>query len=328
MIRSISKAFFVFRLLFLSFAVKQTMCLPIFLGAFLISPDLARADVVHLSDMTDESSDLRIPSAKSENTSVAKLRRSLSVGFFNFTSVNMEQAHQQAGRLDAYNYFNIDYHIDRSRKISLRPVFQWGTAGTDFKDEYKAGDFKLGDSFIDFIDYNLVELPFDLELSGQMRVYAPTSVDSSAHGMIARVRPWLILTRNLSRDLSVALNFEPDYYFQSRTGFLTDYGAVRGNRHFAYESQLELNYRFMGRLGGQVAMGHNETWSYAVPIEGVNEAYHQEDLTIDASLNTSFGGVFMVGGVSQKRDVARPRGKYAFMRSSESQYYLLTSMRF
>jgi hypothetical protein len=257
-----------------------------------------------------------------------RVARDFSVGFFNFSSVPMDQANQQAARIDAYNYFTFDYRIDRSRKISLRPVFQFGTAGTDYRNEYKASDFRLGDAFLNYTEYNIAILPADIEFSAQMRVYAPTSKTSSDQGLITRLRPWFIFSRTFSRSFEIVFNLEPDYYVQSRTGFLDDRNRVKGNRDFGYESSVDFNYRFNRTFGATTSVGHNEMWSHRVPVERVRDRYHTEELTLDASLNMGLKGLFMVAGVSQKRDIARPRGTFALMRENESQYYLLSSVRF
>ncbi len=268
---------------------------------------------------------------------LADLLANTSFGFFNFTSTSMEQANQGGARLEAYNYISADYRLSRARRISLRPVFHWATSGANFRGEKKDGEIRLGDAFLNYSATDLLDLPFDFDFKGQMRVYAPTSQASRDSGMMVRLRPWLTASRRLTRNLEFSVNFEPDYYLQSRTASVDSTGRIVGTRNFGYESSVELQYRVSRRFGLGTSFGHDQSWSHASPenydpnVRGrdrLNEAFVSESANFDVSGSASIGSLFMVLGVSQKRDVLRPREPLSLFRSSESQYYLLSSYRF
>jgi hypothetical protein len=288
------------------------------------------AEIEKLAESAAESSapPVETSALATKSSWFTRVTRTWSAGMFTFSSAPMDQANVQAGRVDTYGYFNFDYRIDRSRKFSLRPVFLMGSAGTDYRDEYKSGDFKLGDSYVLVSQNRIAVLPGDLEFSGNIRVYAPTSKVSADQGMVARLRPFLFLGHSFSKYFDIALTAEPDYYFQSRTGYLDERERVKGNRNYGYESDLAFNYHYDRSLGATLSFGHDEMWSHVVPVEDVHEIFHTENMNIDLSASMSVKSIFLVAGVSQKRDIARPRGDFSLLKETESQYYLLTSLRF
>ena len=287
------------------------------------------------------------PAAASEN-GVSRVRRSgsglteivenIRYGFFNFTSIPMQQANQGSGRFEAYNYLTADYRLSPTRRISLRPVFHWSTGGENLRGEFQAGDVRLGDAYLNYSDSGLVDLPYDIDFKSQLRVYAPTSETSQQSGMIVRLRPWFTATRRITRDFDLSLHFEPDYYFQRRTASYDRSGRIVGNRHYGYESSIELQYRISRRFGLGTGIGLDESWSHASPAnyeenvfgrDRLGDAYRNQSANFDLSTSASVGPLFVVLGVSQKRDLIRPRVKeFSLLRESESQYYLLSSYRF
>jgi hypothetical protein len=152
---------------------------------------------------------------------------------------------------------------------------------------------------------------------------------SMDQGLITRIRPWFILSKDVSRDVTIKLNFEPDYYIQSRTGSINpDTNKVGGNKNYGYESSLEVDYQFSRRFGAQVSVGQNEMYYYPVPAEGIYFIKHKHEVTTEASLTASFHKLFMVAGLSQTHGVAQPYNQFSLFRSDETDYYLLTSFRF
>lgn len=258
----------------------------------------------------------------------SELKYKFSMHHFAFTSANMVQANEGASRLESYNYLAFDYKFTKTKKISIRPVYQVGTAGTNYRDDYQAGDFKLGDAFINIVDYDFLDLPYDVEVKAGWRIYAPTSKDSQARGMITRIRPEFEITRRLTRDLEFVALLEPDYYVQGRTSYLNERGYANGNRKYGYESKAGLRYRFNRWVGAAAGFGHDQMWHYTSEANGLNETFTLENITAEASMSLSLGDVFLVAGLSQKRNVLRPREDMGLFTPSESDYFLLSDIRF
>jgi hypothetical protein len=257
----------------------------------------------------------------------------MKFGFFNFTSAAMDQTNQRAARVEGYNYFSADYKVARNRTFSIRPVFTFGTKGTNYKDEYKENSFSLGDAFLNyqmshlFADYN-----HNLDFKINWRLYAPTSDDSQRYGTITRFRPAFEFKgsmRNIGfNKVSIVSSFEPDYYVQGRTAALDDKGEkVLSNRWYGYQGDVGLQYDFNRDVAIAGSIGHEQYWSYTSQANALNETFRAEKGTIDLGVSWAVGPAFLVVGVSQSRDLARPRGDFSFFNDNESEYYLLNSWR-
>lgn len=265
---------------------------------------------------------------KTEGNFWSKLKSNTSVSYFNFSSANVDQTTQNAARISAYNYFSFDYRLGKGRKIAVRPVFYWGTAGTDYKDQYKAGDFSLGDAYINYVDYDLANLPYDIELEGQFRFYGPTSTQSQNNGLIMRVRPWFKVIRRMTRDLTVLVHLEPDYYIQSRSAYQDeDGGRPKGNKNFGYDSKVELEYRLNRTFALSGSVGHNQWWAHTSPANNINERFTIRELTSQVALNSSLGPLFLVTGISQKREIDTWRRGYRPFHQAESDFFVLANYR-
>jgi hypothetical protein len=130
------------------------------------------------------------------NSLWTKLNRNISVGHFAFTTTPMDQVNDRAARIESYNYFTFDHRISRNQSFSVRPVFYLGTAGTDYRDQYRSADFHIGDAYLNYVIHRVATLPGDWRFKAHTRLYAPTSEDSRHHGKIARLRPWWLLSKN------------------------------------------------------------------------------------------------------------------------------------
>jgi hypothetical protein len=262
------------------------------------------------------------------NSLWTKINRNISVGHFAFTTTPMDQVNDRAARIESYNYFTFDHRISSNQSFSVRPVFYLGTAGTNYRDQYQSADFSIGDAYMNWVVHRVATLPGDWRLKAHTRVYVPTSEDSRKHGMVARLRPWWLLSRNFGRKWEVIFNLEPDYYFVQRTTFLDDRGRALGNRQFGYESKAELRYNFNRTYAATLAGGHAQSWSYASEANNIDTRYRTEDISIEASVSAALKSVFLVLGLSQSHGVARPYSDFSFFRADETEYFLLSSIRF
>lgn len=296
--------------------------------------------IVGLSDSSSDkdgttSGATMAPTAASVTTAPWSLRRftrNMGLSFFNASAVSMEQVHSAAARLEMYNYLSVEYGLGPGRKISARPVFLMGLAGTDYRDEYRSADWRIGDAYINYLDRMITVLPGDFELGGNFRVYLPTSEDTQKRGTIARFRPWLTATKDLARRWEFTIHLEPDYYFQGQTGALDDKGKVRGNANFGYEGRMELKYQLSRWLSASGSVGHNQMWFHTVPSEAafdpyLNEPYRTEGLVTQGALYISTGPTFLIAGVKQRRDLVSPRRSFTLFHDAETEYFILNTWR-
>jgi hypothetical protein len=257
----------------------------------------------------------------------------IKFGFFNFTNAPMDQTNQHAARVEGYNYISADYKVARNRTFSVRPVFSFGTKGTNYKEEYKTTSLTLGDAFLNYqMSHLLVDLNHNVDLKINWRLYAPTSDESQRYGTITRMRPAFDFKgsmRNIGlRKLSFISTFEPDYYVQSRTAAIDDKGEkVLGNRKYGYQGDIGLQYDFTRNVSMAGSLGHEQYWSYTSEVNSLNETFRSEKGTLDLGISWAVGPAFLIVGISQSRDLARPRGDFQLLNDSESQYYLLNAWR-
>jgi hypothetical protein len=126
----------------------------------------------------------------------------------------------------------------------------------------------------------------------------------------------------------VILNLEPDYYFVQRTTFLDDRGRALGNRQFGYESKAELRYNYDRTYSATLAGGHEQSWSYTSDANQIDTRYRTEDVSLEVSMSAALKSVFLVLGLTQSHAVARPYNDFSFFRADETEYFLLSSIRF
>jgi hypothetical protein len=280
-----------------------------------------------IAETTAETAGASSASFSGASSIVGQFVSRLNYGYFNFSSARIDRLAERSARVDAYNYFNFDYRRANGHRISARPVFQWSTAGMDFRNEYKSGEFRVGDSYVNYIVPRAASFGIT-DVRADLRVYGPTSQESQKRGMITRLRPDLKFQNRIGRKWELIWHVEPDYYVQSRTGYLNDRGFARGNKNVGYETALELVHKFNRKLGVSVEAGHSQMWHHKVPIEGIHEIHRTEELTTQASMSFAAGPAFVVMGMSQKRDLIRPRSGYRLFNETESQVYCLNYWRF
>jgi hypothetical protein len=257
----------------------------------------------------------------------SEIKRNMGVRFFNFSSVDMAQAGKDGGRLESYNYFSLEYRLSRDEKIAIRPAFDLNSGGSNFRGKFEEADFEWSDLYINYANYSWRLLPFDMDYVSNIRVYLPTSEDSQTRGMIMRIRPYFIARAPLTSRMIYAIHFQPDFYVQSRTGYANDRGFANGNRNYGYKVFGELAYRLNRTFSIFGNLGHDQMWSHSVPIERV-DVYRTEDLEIGASVGVKWGKLSSAIGISQSRNVARPRNDFSLFRDDETQYFARSYYRF
>ena len=293
----------------------------------------ATLEAQEMRDQTASASAGTVTSAGAESraslpgSTWSEIKRNLGVRFFNFSSVNMAQANKDGGRLESYNYFSLEYRLSRNEKIAIRPAFFLNSGGSNFRGQFEDSDFEWSDTYINYANYSWRLLPFDMDYVSNIRVYLPTSEDSQTRGMIMRIRPYFIAGAPLTSRMTYAIHFQPDFYIQSRTGYANDRGYANGNRNYGYKMFGELAYRLNRTFSIFGNLGHDQMWSHSVPVERV-DVYRTEEVEIGASLGVNWGKLASAIGISQSRNVARPRNDFSLFRDDETQYFARSYYRF
>lgn len=259
----------------------------------------------------------------------SEFKRNLGLRFFNFTSASMEQVGKDGGRLESYNYFSLQYRLSRTEAIAIRPAFFLNSGGSDFRGRFQESQFEWSDVYINYANYGLRFLPFDLDYVANLRLYLPTSEASQTRGMIARIRPYFIVGAPLTSRLTYSIHFQPDFYIQSRTGYANDRGYANGNRNYGYNLFGELAYRLNRTFSLVGNLGHNKMWHHSVPVENV-AVYQIEEFDVGASVGINWRSLSTAVGVSQSRNVQRPfnNNSFSLFRDNETQYFARSYYRF
>lgn len=259
----------------------------------------------------------------------SEFKRNLGLRFFNFTSAAMEQVGKDGGRLESYNYFSLQYRLSRTEAIAVRPAFMLNSGGSDYRGRFQESQFEWSDLYINYANYGLRFLPFDLDYVANLRLYLPTSESSQTRGMIARIRPYFIVGAPLTSRMTYSIHFQPDFYIQSRTGYANDRGYANGNRNYGYKVFGELSYRLNRTFSLVGEMGHEQMWHHSVPVENV-AVFQVEEFNVGASVGINWKSLATAVGVTQSRNVQRPfnNNSFSLFRDNETQYFARSYYRF
>lgn len=259
----------------------------------------------------------------------SQFKRNLGLRFFNFTSAAMEQVGKDGGRLESYNYFSLQYRLSRTEALAVRPAFFLNSGGSDYRGRFQESQFEWSDLYINYANYGLRFLPFELDYVANLRLYLPTSEASQTRGMIARIRPYFIVGAPITSRLTYSIHFQPDFYIQSRTGYANDRGFANGNRNYGYKVFGELSYRLNRTFSLVGEMGRDQMWHHSVPVENV-AVYQIEEFNVGASVGINWKSLATAIGVTQSRNVQRPfnNNSFSLFRDNETQYFARSYYRF
>ena len=255
------------------------------------------------------------------------IKKDLSSGFFNFTSIKANEANRGHGSLESYNYLSLEYRLSRAEKVFYRPAFLFNFGGSDLRDRDVASKFEWSDGYFGYSSYDLPWLPFEMDYKTEIRAYLPTSEISQKNGMIGRLRGDLKGYVPLTTRSTFLLWFKPDYFIQSRTASTNDRGFAQTNKHFGYDLSANYYYNASRALGIGAAVGHEQYWTHASAAENL-DVYRTENLNLSAFIGIGYKGLLTHLGFDQSRNIARPRDSFEFVRDTETQYFARSYYRF
>ncbi|AHZ84886.1 hypothetical protein AB1A81_10815 [Bdellovibrio bacteriovorus] len=267
------------------------------------------------------------------------LRRNWNFTLFNVVSqANMKPGKEQTdGRSqDSYTYISMNYKVNADEKASLRVPFIFNTAGqNEYGDQVKS-ETMLSDVHLVYSMYDLGYIG-DIDLSGNAKVYLPTSEFSQDSGLIAKFRAELYLEYSIGRFSSISYGIKPDYYWQSRTASFNydmpqfDDGNYvsdprQANKQASLEHFLEVVADINKYFSFKPRIGIEEDWYHSSTIEGieprhVTKAFYQISLGIRPVRGISF-----LVGATNTTTLNSYRGKdIAFGQPENTQYFVMTN---
>jgi hypothetical protein len=216
-------------------------------------------------------------------TSVSGRANDWSLTFFSIAS----QANMKPGKsttenrsIDTYDYFSINYKLGNDQKASLRLPFNYNTAGTDEYGENQTSNFAMQDIHFVYSNYDLGYID-EVNLSGKVKLYLPTSKVAQETGLITKVRFEGYADYSFNRSWSMAYIAKPDIYWQSQTAsintsiptfddgmYVTD--PRQTNKQFGLEHYVQVQYYLNQIFQFTTKTGFVENWYHSSPVEGLD----------------------------------------------------------
>ena len=219
-------------------------------------------------------------SAMSFEDSISTGSKSWSSSFFSIASTTSNQIDRGATSIGSYDYVSFNRRLTPDSKFSMRVAFLYNTSGFNKYGDYQNQDTSLQDLHFVYSHYDIGTIG-DVEVSGNMKLYLPTSEYSKMQKMITRLHPEAYFFLPLGRFSGVSYVVKSDYYVQSQTAFYDDSTPTRADgsyvtdpRHTtkiaALENYLELDLDISRLFGFQAHAGFMEDWYYSSNVEGID----------------------------------------------------------
>jgi hypothetical protein len=185
--------------------------------------------------------------------SLSMPRSKWGFSYFSFTTADQQDVQAGSPSVFIYNYISTNYKLSKDERINFRPVFNITTPGTDLKGKDIEGNIKLGDAYLNYANYKMALLPGDWELSGQFRIYFPTSESTQAKKTIAYLHSWMKSQKFLGGGWAVEYNFKPTLRLQSRPSVVVETETMKPNGFISRKREDRVNQ--MGDLEHYVSIG-------------------------------------------------------------------------
>lgn len=221
------------------------------------------------------------------STSISGRANDWSLTFFSIASVsNMKPGKEEKSNrsVDSYDYLSVNYKIDSVQKASMRLPWYFNTAGNNEYGDEVTSDFALADIHFVYSNYDLGYIG-DVDLSGKVKAYLPTSKQSQNQGLITKIRFEGYADYQITRSLSVAYVAKPDIYWQSRTASLNDTIPMyddgsfyvtdprQTNKQFGLEHYLQFQYDINSMFSVTSKTGFNESWYHTSNVEELDGSH-------------------------------------------------------
>lgn len=265
-------------------------------------------------------------------------RKYWGVTLFSIASIrNMNNRKADGPRaVESYNYFGLNYRIDSDTRLSVRIPFLFNTEGYNRFNDKLTSKAEIQDVHVAFSKYDLGYIG-DIDLSGNVKVYMPTSEWSAKSGQIARFRAELYMEYAIGRFSSISYGIKPDLFWQRNRTYV-DYSTPRFNdgnfrwdprgttkqyslEHFL-EGYIDINQYFTIKP----RVGFDEDWYYSSETENL-EGNHVTRLRSGIGLEVRpFRGWRFTFGIQDETRLAGNRGKdVAFWEPQNIQYSIMTN---
>ncbi len=186
--------------------------------------------------------------------------------YFGLASATAKQVQEGAPSISIYNYVGANYKLSQDERINIRPAFSIYTSGFDQYGIQQNTEVKLGDLYINYANYKLALLPGEWGLSGQFRLYLPTSKSTQDKKTICYLNAWIVTEKGLTNGWGTSYNMKPTYYFQSQKAYRNEYERL--NTDGTLSSIIETGANPIGKLDHYMTLSKylNETFTPKIDL--------------------------------------------------------------
>ncbi|XGC79627.1 hypothetical protein ACES2L_09840 [Bdellovibrio bacteriovorus] len=238
--------------------------------------------------------------------------------------------------LESYNYIGLNYKMDADTKVSVRFPFVYNTAGQNKYAEQEASVLDLQDIHFAFSKYDLGYIG-DVDISGNVKVYLPTSEYSQNSKMVAKLRFEGYFEYSIGRFSSITYAVKPDLYWQRQTVYFDpetpqydDGNYVKDprstTRQYALEHYVEAVIDINRTFSIKPKAGFDEDWYYSSEEEQL-EGSHVTKVKAGLGLEIrAMKGLTFTAGVQNTTSLGSYKGKdVKWMQPENTQYSLMTN---
>lgn len=257
---------------------------------------------------------------------VNRKRSPWGASFFDWATVNIQNAAEGEGRLETYNYFSFEYRLDWKTKLSLRPEFYLSGPGNDFMDRKADSEIEMGDIYLQYTNNQLAMIPSaagDMDMAGSFRVYYPNSKQNKLEREITHLQARLRFDLPLGGNTWLIYHFRPAYFMQSRKTYVNEFFNVKATENYRLEQILELKKILSGsRFALSQEVGLENRKYYGSAANNLNERVDGY-LGMSTSVSWRVQNVNLKGGLSWETKVGDSRSTkpYDF---ADTKYYLMS----
>jgi hypothetical protein len=187
-----------------------------------------------------------------------------SASYFAFATAKTQQLDDSKPSLFVYNFVGVNRKLDDQTKLSLRVPFTWTTEGKDNDGKKMDEKWTLSNVHVVY-SMNRIISTQEWELSGNGRVYLPTSESAQMSRTMASTRVELYLKRYFGSDWNVGFVSKPEYFFQRQKAYLDDSTAIskiKSNKQFECENYFSGEIPLKRSVNALGKLGFKDEWSY------------------------------------------------------------------
>lgn len=272
-----------------------------------------------------------------------KKQDKFSFSFFSIASVNSMKPGKTSPNkvtdrmVDSYEYFSINYKLDDVSKVALHVPLIMTTEGINEYGDNKPAKISMSDIHFTYANYDLGYID-DFDLSGNIKLYLPTSSYSQASRTIAKLRFEFFMGWQIARSASLEYVIKPDIYFQSQTAYYNpddipsfeDGTFMRDprstNKQFSLEHFAQVNIDINRLFTLAPKTGFVEDWYYSSDAEQL-EGGHVTKFRAGVGLVVSpFPRVNFTFGIQNDSIISgNKNGDTVFFQPENTQYSVMTN---